>query len=61
VSRSRSRNTNREQFRAINKALAAQFGGDNCHNLDRVMRLPGTINIPNEAKRKRGCVPVLSN
>jgi hypothetical protein len=45
---------NREQFRSINRALAAKFDGDNCHNLDRVMRLPGTINYPGKTKRARG-------
>lgn len=46
---------------AQNKALAAKFHGDTvATNLDRLARLPGTINIPNEAKRKRGKVEVAS-
>jgi hypothetical protein len=45
---------NREQFRSINRALAAKVDGDNCYNLDRVMRLPGTINYPSKTKRARG-------
>ena len=35
-------------------------GADNCHNMDRVMRLPGTINWPNEKKRLRGQEPVMA-
>lgn len=34
--------------------LEDRFGADNCHNVDRVLRLPGTINNPDEKKRKKG-------
>ena len=37
-----------------NKKLEELFGGDSCHNVDRIMRLPGTINLPNALKRKKG-------
>ena len=30
------------------------LGGDNCHNIDRLLRLPGTINIPKQKKRDAG-------
>ena len=45
-------------LKARNKQLAIDIGGgaDHCENLDRVMRVPGLINFPNAAKRKRGCV-----
>lgn len=46
---------------AINRSFAAQLGGDNCHNADRIMRLPGTINWPNAKKQKAGRVPVLAH
>lgn len=44
----------------INADLARKLGGDKCHNIDRIMRLPGTINVPNTKKRKAGRVPVLA-
>lgn len=43
---------------AINRWLAAELGGDHCHNRDRIMRLPGTMNLPNKKKAKAGRVPV---
>ncbi|RPJ39973.1 MAG: hypothetical protein EHM35_00885, partial [Planctomycetaceae bacterium] len=39
-----------------NQQLEIALGGDNCHNLDRIMRLPFTVNHPNERKRKKGRV-----
>jgi hypothetical protein len=39
---------------SYNIALAHDLGGDNCHNIDRVARLPGTINVPNAKKRAKG-------
>lgn len=41
----------------INKSIAEALGGDSCHNIDRLMRLPGTINVPNKKKRDAGRVP----
>ena len=38
----------------VNRALAQKFGGDHCHNHDRLMRLVGTVNIPDLTKRARG-------
>lgn len=56
---------NGEEARAVeaaryNQRLAKQLGGDNCQNVDRIMRLPGTINHPDKKKRDRGRVPVLA-
>lgn len=39
-----------------NVALRDKLGGDNCQSLDHLMRLPGTLNLPNEKKRKAGRV-----
>ncbi len=44
----------------INKAIAELCGGDHCWNVDRVMRVPGTVNIPNAKKRAAGRVPILA-
>jgi hypothetical protein len=41
-----------------NKKLADDLGGDNCQNIDRIMRVPFTWNHPDATKRKRGRIPV---
>jgi hypothetical protein len=43
-----------------NRAIAKKLGADNCHNIDRLLRVPGTINWPDATKRARGRVPVLT-
>jgi hypothetical protein len=45
---------------ALNKGLADALGGDHCHNADRIMRLPGTVNFPNAGKRAMGRRPALA-
>src|SRR5690606_11707165 len=37
----------REPVEAINRGIRDHFGADSSWNIDRVMRLPGTINFPN--------------
>lgn len=41
---------------AYNRQLGVVLGGDNTWNVDRIMRLPGTVNLPDEKKRKKGRV-----
>ena len=49
-----------ERAKLWNKQLEILFGGDNCHNIDRIMRLPGTINIPDAKKAKKGRTKALA-
>lgn len=48
------------EFELYNKRLEQVFGGDHCHNVDRIMRVPGTVNIPDSKKRKSGRVEELA-
>jgi hypothetical protein len=49
-----------EDAKRYNQQLELLFEGDNCHNIDRIMRLPGTINVPDERKKKKGRLPELA-
>jgi hypothetical protein len=42
------------RFEAYNLGIENDVGGDHCHNVDRIMRLPGTINIPDAKKKAKG-------
>lgn len=43
-----------EEAKRYNQQLEVEFGADNCHNVDRIMRLPGTLNRPDKKKREKG-------
>ncbi len=43
-----------DQVEGYTRKLEQVFGGDNCFNVNRLFRLPGFINHPNEKKRKAG-------
>ena len=49
-----------KRFESINIGLAQRLGGDHVHDLGRVLRVPGTMNLPTAKKRERGCVPVMA-
>jgi len=46
-----------QELEAYNIQLEMLFSADHCHNIDRIMRLPGTVNIPNARKLKKGRKP----
>lgn len=46
-----------EVLERYSRQLELLLGGDNCFNIDRLMRLPGTINVPDAKKRAKGRVP----
>ena len=46
---------------AYNIQLGLLLGGDNTFNCDRIMRLPGSVNLPNEKKRKAGRVTSIAS
>lgn len=46
----------RQQVEDLGAGIAAPLGGDPVQNIDRIMRLPGTMNIPDAAKMRRGRV-----
>lgn len=50
-----------EDAKLYNKQLELRLGGDSCHNIDRIMRLPGTLNRPDAKKRKKGRVLALAS
>lgn len=52
--------TDFDRVERINMAIAQALGGDHCHNVDRLLRLPGTINMPKAKKRSAGRVPTLA-
>ncbi|QIG74938.1 integrase protein [Rhizobium phage RHph_I72] len=48
------------ELEAYNLQIEVLLGADSCHNIDRIMRLPGTVNLPNEKKRKKGRIERLA-
>lgn len=49
-----------ENFELYNIRLEQIFDADPCHNVDRLMRLVGTVNVPNPQKIKKGRKPKLA-
>ena len=49
-----------EEAARWNQQLEVTFRADRCHNVDRIMRLPGTINIPDAKKLQKGRTKILA-
>ncbi|HEX8341978.1 MAG TPA: VapE domain-containing protein [Tepidisphaeraceae bacterium] len=49
-----------EDAALYNLAIEMRLSADHTHNIDRVMRLPGTINWPCAKKQKKGRTPALA-
>ncbi len=43
-----------EKIELYNIQLEVLYKADNCHNVDRIMRLPGTVNCPDAKKKAKG-------
>lgn len=44
------------EIERYNIFIRDKLGGDSCHTIEHLMRLPGTMNLPNEKKSKAGRV-----
>ncbi|MCC6676412.1 MAG: hypothetical protein IT436_04650 [Phycisphaerales bacterium] len=49
-----------EEAERTNRALAAEFEGDDCSDVSRLLRWAGSVNWPSKTKRARGYEPRLS-
>lgn len=52
---------NWEKYESYNLRLEQVFGGDHCHNVDRICRLPGTVNYPDVKKKAKGRTEALAS
>ena len=46
--------TDIDRFEAINKPFSEVMGSKGTYNVDRLLRIPGTLNLPNKAKLRKG-------
>lgn len=50
-----------EWAQRYNRQLELMYEGDNCSNIDRVLRLPGTWNVPDQRKIAKGRVKAMAD
>jgi hypothetical protein len=50
-----------DHHKRYNLQLEQTFEGDHCHNVDRILRLPGTVNWPDKRKRGKGRGPTMAS
>lgn len=50
-----------EDAERYNLQIEMLLRGDSCHNVDRIMRLPGTVNWPSDKKRAKGQAPAVAD
>lgn len=49
-----------DKVEEVNRRFAHLLDADHCYNIDRLLRVPGTVNWPTRTKVARGKVPVLA-
>lgn len=52
---------NGPQIERLNQQIRTMFGADSCWNVDRLFRVPGSVNHPNAAKIARGRKPTMAS
>ena len=50
-----------EEAKLYNKYIELALEGDHCHSIDHIMRIPGTINLPDKKKLDRGRVACVAS
>jgi predicted P-loop ATPase len=50
-----------DRVEAVNAAIQRALAADHCFDVGRILRLPGTVNVPDKKKRERGREPALAS
>lgn len=49
-----------QDLKRYNQQIERDLGGDKCHNVDRILRIPGTVNVPDAGKLEKHRKPALA-